>query len=82
MVFLSLLIYKHLLETVSHEPRHAYQHEAVDHPTKFMVSKETIDTWKKNFDNYIDSGTNYQQYRDQPVEVDARSFQVTRNIRP
>ena len=71
-----------LLETVSHELRHAYQHEAVDHPTKFMVSKETIDTWKKNFDNYIDSGTNYQQYRDQPVEVDARSFQVTRNIRP
>lgn len=70
-----------LLETVSHELRHAYQHEAIDHPTQFMVSKETIDTWKNNFDNYINSDTDYDAYRAQPVEVDARDFQVNRNSR-
>lgn len=71
-----------LLETISHELRHAYQHEAVNDPTRFMVSKETIDIWKKNFDNYISSSTDYQKYRNQPVEVDARDFQVNRNKRP
>ena len=68
-----------LLETVSHELRHAYQNEAVDHPTKYMVSKETIDTWKKNFKNYISSDKGYEKYRNQPVEVDAREFQVRRD---
>lgn len=68
-----------LLETVSHELRHAYQHEAVDHPTRYLVSQETIDTWKDNFKNYINSGTDYDAYRAQPVEVDARDFQVSRN---
>lgn len=67
-----------LLETVSHELRHAYQHEAVDHPTRYMVSQETIDTWKDNFRNYIGSD-DYERYRAQPVEVDARDFQVSRD---
>lgn len=68
-----------LLETVSHELRHAYQHEAIDHPTKYMVSKETIDVWKDNFDHYINSDDDYSGYRAQPVEVDARDFQVGRD---
>lgn len=68
-----------LLETVSHELRHAYQHEAVDHPTDYMVSKDTIDKWDDNFDNYISSDTDYDGYRNQPVEVDARDFQVGRD---
>ena len=70
-----------LLETVSHELRHAYQHEAIDHPTDYMVSKETIKTWKDNFAHYIDSDSDYEGYRNQPVEVDARDFQVTRDGR-
>ena len=68
-----------LIGTISHELRHAYQHEAVDHPTDFMVSQDTIDKWKKNFDNYISSSTDYNRYRDQPVERDARDFEVDRN---
>lgn len=68
-----------LLETVSHELRHAYQHEAIDYPTDYMVSQETITRWKKNFDNYINSDKDYEGYRRQPVEVDARDFQVRRN---
>lgn len=69
-----------LLGTVSHELRHAYQHEAVDNPTDFMVSKETIDKWDKNFDNYIDSD-DYEKYRNQPVEVDARDFEIDRDTK-
>ncbi|MBR3169987.1 MAG: hypothetical protein IKF22_01900 [Lachnospiraceae bacterium] len=68
-----------LLATVSHELRHAYQHEAVKHPTDFMVSEETLKTWKNNFDHYVKPSQNYQRYRDQPVEVDARNFEVTRD---
>lgn len=67
-----------LQQTVAHELRHAYQHEAIDHPTDYMVSQETIDKWEENFDNYISSGTDYRKYRNQPVEVDARDFEVTR----
>lgn len=68
-----------LLETVSHELRHAYQHEAVAHPTRYMVSKETIDIWKDNFRHYIVSDKDYDGYRAQPVEVDARDFQIGRD---
>ncbi len=68
-----------LLETVSHELRHAYQHEAIDRPTDFEVTKETIDTWDNNFDNYIKPEDNHTKYLAQPVEVDARDFQVTRD---
>ena len=70
-----------LLETVSHELRHAYQHEAIKHPTEYMVSQETIDIWRDNFDNYIDSDDDYRGYRAQPVEVDARDFQVNRDMK-
>lgn len=70
-----------LLETVSHELRHAYQHEAIDHPTQFMVSKETINTWKNNFDHYISPNPDHDAYEAQPVEVDARDFQVNRSGR-
>ena len=68
-----------LLETVAHELRHAYQHEAVEHPTRFMVSTETLDTWSYNFDHYINGDTDFDAYRAQPIEVDARDFQVTRD---
>lgn len=44
-----------------------------------MVSEETIDQWDDNFDNYISSDTDYTKYRNQPVEVDARDFQVGRD---
>jgi hypothetical protein len=68
-----------MFETVSHELRHAYQHEAVDHPEDFMVSPETIQEWKDNFDDYIDADDDYEKYRDQPVERDARDFEIGRN---
>ena len=51
----------------------------VDHPTDYMVSEVTIDEWDDYFDNYISSDTAYNKYRNQPVEVDARDFQVSRD---
>lgn len=70
-----------LLGTVAHELRHAYQHEAVAHPTRFMVSQETIDAWKYNINHYISSDDSPKGYWDQVIEVDARDFEVSRNDR-
>ena len=74
-----------LMTTMVHELRHAYQHAAVDNPTKYQVSQETIDIWSDSFDNYrgsdrimredgVSKEEAYQRYRDQAVEVDARAF--------
>ena len=73
------------MTTVVHELRHAYHHAAVDNPTRFQVSQETIDAWKDSFDNYRDTGDfmddygmsrqeAYDAYRNQDVERDARWF--------
>ncbi len=70
-----------LIGTVSHELRHAYQHEAIENPAEFMVSEETVEAWRNNFPGYgeyISSSQDYQRYRDQPIERDARSFEVDR----
>lgn len=74
-----------LMTTIVHELRHAYQHAAVDNPTRYQVSQETIDRWSDSFDNYrgtdrimredgVSRDEAYQRYRNQAVEVDARSF--------
>lgn len=67
-----------LLGTVAHELRHAYQHEAVSHPTDYMVSQETLDTWKHNLDPkfYISYEKDPSGYYNQPVEKDARDFEL------
>ena len=66
-----------ITQTLIHEMRHAYQHAAVENPENFNVSSETIDQWRENFNNYVDSGTNgerYKEYVSQPIEYDAKSF--------
>lgn len=69
-----------LLTTIVHELRHAYQHAAVDNPTRYQVSQETIDAWSESFDTYQ---AEYQRsvrendieiYRNIVVERDARWF--------
>ncbi|MBQ1598822.1 MAG: hypothetical protein II080_09315 [Lachnospiraceae bacterium] len=67
-----------MLRTVGHELRHAYQHEAISNPTDYMVSEETIDKWEDNFENYISFDDDHEGYKSQPVEVDARNFEVGR----
>lgn len=74
-----------LMTTIVHELRHAYQRAAVDNPTRYQVSQETIDRWSASFAGYrgtdrimLEDGVSraeaYQRYRDQAVEVDARAF--------
>ena len=64
-----------LMTTIVHELRHAYQHNAVDHPDRYRVSQETIDSWKHSFDTYQEEqAKGYEHYRRIVVEVDARNF--------
>lgn len=70
-----------IYQTVIHEMRHAYQHYAIENPEKVNVSKETIEKWKENFDNYRSpkNGCSFEEYISQPIEWDAKHFanQVT-----
>jgi uncharacterized protein YukE len=63
-----------VLETIGHETRHQYQHFLVEHPDERPddISKEMIHSWKQNFDNYRRPEDDFEAYRDQPVERDAR----------
>lgn len=69
-----------LFSVINHELRHAYQHEAIDHPTKYMVSQETLDKWQYSFDHRVDSTKDFEGYRNMETEKDARSFEFS-NIR-
>jgi len=63
-----------VMETVAHETRHQYQHYLVEHPDKRPtdISEDQIRTWKENFHNYKRPEDNFEAYRKQPVEADAR----------
>ncbi len=64
-----------LMTTIVHELRHAYQYSAIDHPDRYRVSQETIDSWKQSFDTYQEEqAKGYEYYRRIVVEVDARRF--------
>ena len=64
-----------IMRTMIHEMRHCYQHTAVDHPEKFMVSQETRQQWAENFKNYKDPKKDgYSAYVTQPIEWDAKNF--------
>jgi hypothetical protein len=68
-----------LLNTIAHETRHAYQDNAVDvfietgKPPE-GISKATVERWKDNFADYIEPGDDFEDYRGQPIEVDARQY--------
>jgi hypothetical protein len=68
-----------LLNTVAHESRHSYQRLIVEQvqlngkvPEDF--SQTQVDAWKSDLDNYITPENDFQAYRDQSIEKDARSF--------
>lgn len=67
--------YREIFDTIRHELRHGYQHATVDDPQNFIVSPETTKIWEDNFDDYKTiEEDGFLEYRDQPVEADARSF--------
>ena len=72
-----------LLGTVAHELRHAYQHEAIENPSAFTVSEETLEAWRNNYPGYgqyISYQSDPDGYWNQPIERDARSFEVDRPV--
>lgn len=72
----------YLFTSAVHEMRHYYQHQAVKHPDKYVVTVDTINSWERDFNLYIfpqmaeDGIQTYEfnAYQDQTIEVDARRF--------
>ena len=63
-----------IMTTIVHEMRHAYQHAVTRDPDSFVVSEATSKSWSDNFHNYITAESDFNGYRGQPVEQDARDF--------
>ncbi len=68
-----------LLNTLAHESRHHVQRSAIQMyketgkpPTG--ISVKTVQKWDKNFKNYVQPSKDFQGYRNQAVEVDARNY--------
>lgn len=56
-------------DTISHEYRHKYQHERAE-----KLETERDLEYKEGFDNYIRAEDDYQGYKEQFVESDARAY--------
>jgi hypothetical protein len=63
-----------VMNTVAHETRHQYQRYLIKNPEKRpnSISGEQIDEWEENFKNYKKPQDDFEAYRKQPVERDAR----------
>lgn len=64
-------------DTIAHESRHCWQHERAENP-----QTEQDYEFKENFEDYVSPSDDYQEYKNQPVEVDARQYtaEVCQNI--
>lgn len=56
-------------DTISHEYRHKYQHERAE-----KLETEQDLAFQEGFDNYIRPEDDYQGYKEQLVEADARAY--------
>lgn len=68
-----------IISLIAHETRHQYQHDCVVYYEQTGnapegVSVEQVQSWKINFEDYIDLDDDPKGYRNQPVENDAYSF--------
>lgn len=69
--------YAEIFVAALHETRHAYQKANIDFPQYFTgcESKETIQKWKANFENYTKpNGENDEHYLTQAIEKDAIEY--------
>lgn len=66
----------HIVGTVFHELRHAQQFRSITDPDYNVCSEEQRQLWALNFapGHYISCEVDYQTYRDQTVERDARAI--------
>jgi hypothetical protein len=64
-----------LLRALVHEMRHAYQHEAVEMPGRYLLSDETRKQWMSDFDHpWAANNTDYATIAAHAVEYDACCF--------
>ena len=65
-----------IMRTMIHEMRHCYQHTAAQNQETFVVSTETLEQWRYNFDHYrsTSDGYTYDEYVSQAIEWDAKNF--------
>ena len=65
-------------DTIAHESRHCWQHELAENSPESPEGK----LFAENFEDYIEPQDDYLEYRNQPVEADARAYasSITENI--
>ncbi len=64
----------HAMETISHETRHAYQHNLISKDLKWYEFKAK--KWKRNWGAYFSSTTDDIMYNNQSIERDAQKFSI------
>ncbi len=75
-----------VLQTILHEMHHAFVHytvENIDYESELVQDNyyyKQAREWKENTVNYISSDSNYDGYRNQPIEADARAYAEERVV--
>lgn len=75
---------KDVLQTILHEMHHAFVHytvENIDYESELVQDNyyyKQAREWKVNTENYISSESSYDEYSNQPIEVDARAYAAVR----
>ena len=64
-------------DTIAHESRHCWQHEYAEKSDSPLAQE-----FRENFDDYVRPEDDYREYKNQPVEQDARNYadEITSNI--
>lgn len=71
---------ENVLQTILHEMHHAFVHytvENIDYESELVQDNfyyKQAREWKENTENYISSNINYDKYKNQPIEADARAY--------
>lgn len=87
LISLSQYGFADMLETITHEGRHAWQHYVIEHPNEELLEKEIRLAFQMNFDRgYRKAGNgnltkeeyycSYAEYAAQLIELDARHFSI------
>jgi hypothetical protein len=63
-----------MIETLTHETRHAYQHDATANPEAYGIPDSLLAQWSAPYISASDPTWGYAGYFDQEVERDARGF--------
>lgn len=77
---------ENVLQTILHEMHHAFVHytvENIDYESELVQDNfyyKQAREWKENTENYISSNINYDEYRNQPIEADARTYAEERVV--